>query len=76
MIKVDWSECPLVEVDPERLSGRPVLIGTRMPADDVVQNFESGSPVEEIAYNFDLEPEDIRKVLAYAKTHQPLKPVR
>jgi uncharacterized protein (DUF433 family) len=32
----------------------------------VVENFESGESVEGIAYNFDLNPEDVRQVLTYA----------
>jgi alpha/beta superfamily hydrolase len=28
---IDWSLCPLVEVNPRVLSGAPVLCGTRMP---------------------------------------------
>jgi uncharacterized protein (DUF433 family) len=33
--KIDWSECPLVEVKPEVQSGAPVLRGTRMPVDAI-----------------------------------------
>jgi len=29
--KIEWSECPLVEVNPRVQSGAPVLRGTRMP---------------------------------------------
>jgi uncharacterized protein (DUF433 family) len=32
----------------------------------MVENAESGESVDDIAPNFDLDPEDIRKVLAYA----------
>jgi uncharacterized protein (DUF433 family) len=65
---VDWSDCPIVEVVPGRVSG--VLKGTRVQADSIVENFEGGSPVQEIAYNFDLMPEDIRTVLVYAARQQ------
>lgn len=71
-----WLDCPLVEIVPGKVSGRPVLKGTRMPVDDVVQNYESGSPVEEIAENFGIEPDDIRAILTYASTHQPAKLAR
>ena len=68
---VDWSDCPIVEVVPGKVSGVPILKGTRVQADSIVENYETGSPVEEIAYNFDLKPEDIRAVLAYAARQQP-----
>ena len=71
---VDWSDCPIVEVVPGKVSGVPILKGTRVQADSIVENYESGSPVEEIAYSFDLEPEDIRVVLAYAaRRRTPLR---
>jgi len=72
---MDWSGCEVVETVPGKVSGRPILKGTRVPADAVVENFESGESIEEIAYNFDLNPEDIRKVLSYASTRQILKRV-
>jgi uncharacterized protein (DUF433 family) len=73
---LDWSDCPLVETDPARMHGIPIVKGTRMPADDVVENYESGSPVQEIAENFGLDPQDIRAILSYAATHTPAQPVR
>ena len=46
-----------------------------MPADAVVENYESGSPPEEIAENFELPEDQIRTVLAYAaKRHPAPKP--
>ena len=71
-----WIDCPLVESIPGKVSSRPVLKGTRMPADDIVENYESGSPVEEIAENFGIKQDDICTILAYASSHQPEKLVR
>ena len=42
-----------------------------MPADGVVSNFQSGSPVEEIAENFDLPKSSIRALLSYAAKQKP-----
>lgn len=41
-VTMDWSDCPLVEVKPGVQRGRPVLKGTRMPADDIGENWEAG----------------------------------
>ena len=46
---IDWSQCPLVEVKPGVQNGAPVLIGTRMPVDAIVDNFNYGVSVAEIA---------------------------
>ena len=67
---MDWSDCPLVEVDPLKLGGVPILKGTRMQADSIVENYESGSPIEEIADNFEIPEEAIRLVLEYAQAKQ------
>jgi uncharacterized protein (DUF433 family) len=71
-----WKDCPSVESVAGRVSGRAVVKGTRMPADDVVANYESGSPVEEIAENFGLKEAEIRAILAYAALHLPAKLAR
>ena len=63
---MDWKDCKIVETVPGKVSGVPVLKGTRVPADAVVENYECGESADEIAFNFDLEPADIREVLAYA----------
>ncbi len=73
---IDWSECPIVVTVAGLMSGVPVVKGTRMPADDVVENYESGSPVDEIAENFALAPSDIRTILAYASSHKPTHTIR
>lgn len=74
---LDWSECDLVESDPSRLSGRPVLKGTRMPADDVLANYESGVSVAEISEQFGVESRMIRELLTYAeRRHALARPVR
>jgi uncharacterized protein (DUF433 family) len=77
--KVDWSGCPLVEVKPGVQSGAPVLSGTRMPAEAIVDNFDYGVSVAEIAEQFELPPGRIEAILAYAKNDRlemPLPPKR
>lgn len=64
--EIDWTECPLVEVVPGKVSGVPLVRGTRMPADGIVSNFQTGSPKEEIAENFDIPEAEIRALLSYA----------
>ncbi len=63
---IDWSACPLAEVKPDVQQGRPVLRGTRMPVDDIVDNWEGGLDAPEIADYFELPLEQVKTVLAFA----------
>ena len=67
---MDWSGCNIVEVIPGKVSGAPILKGTRVQADSIVENYESGSPVEEISENFHIPVATIREVLAFAFRNQ------
>jgi len=69
---MDWTGCDLVERVEGKVSGRPVVKGTRILADTIVEDFELGSPVEEIAENYPSLPADkIRELIAFANSHQP-----
>jgi uncharacterized protein (DUF433 family) len=68
--KIDWSECPLVEVKPGVQSAAPVLRGTRMPVNAIVDNFDYGVSVDEIAEQFEVNPDRIEAILTYAKGHR------
>ena len=46
---MDWSKCEDVEMIPGKVSGQPIVKGTRILADGVVVNAESGLTPEEIA---------------------------
>jgi uncharacterized protein (DUF433 family) len=67
---MDWSGCNSVEVVPGKVGGVPILKGTRVQADAIVTNYESGSPIEEISENFSVSTEMIQAVLAYAASKQ------
>jgi uncharacterized protein (DUF433 family) len=70
---MDWTGCDLVEQVPGKVSGQPVVKGTRILADSIIEDAVLGSPVEEIAENYPSLPiEKIRKLIAYANSHQPL----
>ncbi|MGA2897540.1 MAG: DUF433 domain-containing protein [Acidobacteriaceae bacterium] len=68
---MDWTGCELVEVIPGKVSGRPLVKGTRIPADVIVENFEAGSPVEEIEENYpSLSSATICSLLNFAQARQ------
>ena len=74
--KIDWSECPLVEIDPEIQSGAPVLRGTRMPVSAIVDNADYGESAAHIAELFEIPLERVEEVLAYVKSHRVAHSVR
>jgi uncharacterized protein (DUF433 family) len=73
---IDWAGCDLVERIPGKVSGRPVVRGTRILADTIVQDAELGSPLEEIQENYpDLSLTTIRQLIPFARLHRG-QPVR
>ena len=66
--------CLLPDVPSEYERVIQVIRGTRVQADAVIENYEAGESVDEIAYNFDPRPEDIEKVLAFAASRQTATP--
>lgn len=73
--KIDWSECPFVEIKQEVQSGAPVLRGTRMPVSAILDNFDYGVGLTEIAEQFESPPDRIEAIVAYAKSHRVAHPV-
>jgi uncharacterized protein (DUF433 family) len=68
--RVDWCGCSIVETNPRKVSGVPIVKGTRVQADSIVENYEGGSPVTEISENFAIPEATIRELLAFAARQQ------
>jgi uncharacterized protein (DUF433 family) len=66
MATLDWSQCPVVESVPGRLSGAWVFRDTRMPVSAVFENLEAGASIEDIIEQFDITREQISAVLEFA----------
>jgi len=65
---IDWTGCELVERIPGKVSGRPIVRGTRILADTIVQDAELGSTPEEIHENYpDLPLTTIQQLLSFAR---------
>jgi uncharacterized protein (DUF433 family) len=72
---IDWAACPLVEIKPEVQSGAPVLIGTRMPASAIIDNFDFGLTIPEISEQFEIPQDLVSQILIYAESHRVAHPV-
>lgn len=67
---MDWTDCSLVEVNPGTLGGTPVVCGTRVAADTILQDYELGSPIEEIHENFPSVPvSTIKQLIELVQVH-------
>jgi len=68
---IDWTGCELVEQIPGKVSGRPVVRGTRILADTIFQDAELGSSLEEIHENYpDLPVTAIQQLISFAHSHR------
>jgi uncharacterized protein (DUF433 family) len=64
---IDWSTCPAVERDPERVSGAWVFRGTRVPIAALFENLEDGAQVDQFVQWFPgVSLEQVRAVLEHA----------
>ena len=79
MPQIDWTECPLVEVIPGKVSGVPLLKNTRLPVEAITGNYdafrdEGLSPEAAIAETLDCYPEaghhTIQGLLIYRAAHE------
>jgi uncharacterized protein (DUF433 family) len=64
---LDWSSCPAVERDPERVSGQWVFHGTRVPVSALFENLEDGIRIDQFVELFPgVRIEQVRAVLDHA----------
>ena len=54
-----------IEIDPRRAFGRPVVAGTRIPADELAERFAAGDGVGEIAREFRIDRSLVEGVLQW-----------
>jgi uncharacterized protein (DUF433 family) len=72
--RIDWSECPLVETKAGVQSGAPVLRGTRMPVSAIIDNYDYGVSIAEIAEQFEIPAARIEDIVTYAQSHRLAHP--
>ena len=63
---MDWSSCPVVERDPEKVSGSWVFLGTRVPVVALFENLEGGASIDDFLSWFPgVAREQVEAVLEY-----------
>src|SRR5580658_1512361 len=76
MATLDWSQCPVVESVPGKMSGAWVLKGTRMPVSAIFENLEAGANIDDIMKWFDgLDRKQVEAVIEFAALTLDKRPV-
>ncbi len=73
---MDWSGCDAVERVPGKVSGQWIVKGTRVLADGIVDNADTGYTAEQIAGEvYDGLPLDlVKEILAHARKQRAAHP--
>jgi len=72
---IDWTACELVECVPGKVSGQPIIRGTRIMPGPVVRSFDRGESVHDIREAWpSLSVDQIKAIIAFANAQRPLVP--
>ena len=64
---IDWTACELIEQIPGKVSGRPIVRGTRILPDAIVDSYDLGETVEELREGFpSLSVGQIKRLIEFA----------
>jgi len=67
-LEIDWMACELIERVPGKVSGRPIVRGTRILPDAIANSYELGDSVEDIHEGFPaLSIVQIRRLIEFAQ---------
>jgi uncharacterized protein (DUF433 family) len=66
-VEVDWTACELIESVPGKVSGRPVVRGTRILPDAIVGSYDLGETIDELREGFPtLSVSQIKRLIEFA----------
>jgi uncharacterized protein (DUF433 family) len=66
MAALDWSQCPVVESIPGKVSGAWVFKGTRTPVAVVFENLEDAMTLDEVMAQFPVSRDQVKAVQEFA----------
>ena len=68
---IDWTQCELIECVPGKVSGRPVVRGTRIMPEAIVGSYDLGETIEELREGFPtLSDAQIKRLIEFARTQR------
>ena len=70
-VEIDWMACELIEAVPGKVSGRPVVRGTRILPDAIVGSYELGETIDELCEGFPtLSESQIKRLIEFAHSQR------
>jgi uncharacterized protein (DUF433 family) len=70
-LEIDWMACELIERVPGKVSGRPLVRGTRIMPDGIVNSYDMGESIEEIREDWpSLSVAQILRLIEFAHAHR------
>jgi len=68
---IDWTGCELVERVPGKVSGRPIVRGTRILPDGIVNSYDMGESIEDLHEGFpSLTVAQIKQLIEFGHMHR------
>ena len=68
---IDWTQCELIERIPGKVSGRPIVRGTRVLPDAIVDSYDLGETIDELREGFpSLSVSQIERLIEFARTRR------
>jgi uncharacterized protein (DUF433 family) len=68
---IDWTQCELIECVPGKVSGRPVVCGTRIMPEAIVGSYDLGETIEELHQGFPtLSVAQIKRLIEFAQAQR------
>jgi uncharacterized protein (DUF433 family) len=66
-LDIDWMACELIEKVPGKVSGRPIVRGTRILPDAIVDSFDLGESIDELREGFpSLSVSQVERLIEFA----------
>jgi uncharacterized protein (DUF433 family) len=66
-VEIDWTACELIETVPGKVSGRPIVRGTRILPDAIVGSYDLGETIDELREGFpSLSVSQIKRLIEFA----------
>ena len=69
--EIDWTQCELIERVPGKVSGRPIVRGTRILPEAIVNGYDAGETLDFIHENYPgLSIPQIQRLIEFAHVHR------